>query len=427
MTTNQPSPSTDRARLFTIVFTVFLDLVGVGIANPIIAPLLLRPESGFLPASYSEDGRTLLLGALIAVFSIAGFFSGPLLGALSDRYGRKRLLLTSIALTFTGYLVFALGIYLKSVPLLFVSRTIYGIGGGNISVIQSAIADISDDRSRAKNFGLIGVAFGIGFIIGPALGGKLANPHTVSWFNFTTPFLAAALLSLINIALVIFRFRETLKTPVNRPVTLLTGLRNLGAAFGDPRLRMLFLGVFFYALGFNFYTQFFQVILIKVFDFNQTQIGRYFAYVGLWIALMQGTVVRRVANSFAPAQILRYSVAGLGFALWLFLLPRQSWQLFLVVPFMALFQGLTSPNSTALVSQSGNPQEQGRVLGINQSVLSAAFALPPVIAAYIDTINVYLPIVVAGTMVLIGWSFYLRFFRTAAPVSTLVANNSVVD
>ena len=423
------STSTNRLRLGTIIFTVFLDLVGVGIANPIIAPLLLRPESGFLPASYNDDQRTLLLGVLIAVFSIAGFFSGPLLGALSDRYGRKKLLLASIALSFTGYLIFALGIYLKSVPLLFVSRAIYGIGGGNISVIQSAIADISDEKSRAKNFGLIGVAFGVGFVIGPALGGELANPTVVSWFNFTTPFLAAALLSLINLTLVVFFFRETLRTPINRPgvdtsVTLLTGVRNLGEAFGDPRLRILFLGVFFYALGFNFYTQFFQVILIKVFDFDQTQIGRYFAYVGLWIAFMQGAVVRRVANTYGPAQILRYSVLGLGLALWLFLLPRESWQLYLVVPFMALFQGLTSPNATALVSQSGSAQEQGRTLGINQSVLSAAFALPPVIAAYIDTINVYLPIIVAGAMVLVGWGFFIRFFRGEAAIAS---NNPVVE
>ena len=417
-----PAPSsTNRLRLFTIIFTVFLDLVGVGIANPIIAPLLLRPESNFLPATYSEDQRTLLLGVLIAMFSIAGFFSGPLLGALSDRHGRKKVLLASLVLTLAGYLIFALGIYLKSVPLLFVSRTIYGIGGGNLSVIQSAIADISDDRSRTKNFGLIGVAFGIGFIIGPALGGELSNPNTVSWFNFTTPFLAAAGLSLLNIGLVIFTFRETLKTPVNHPVTMLTGVRNLSAAFGDTRLRILFLGVFFYALGFNFYTQFFQVILIKVFDFDQTHIGRYFAYVGLWVALMQGTVVRRVANKYAPAQILRYSVFGLGFALWLFLLPRESWQLYLVVPFMALFQGLTSPNTTALVSQSGSAQEQGRTLGINQSVLSAAFALPPIIAAYMDTINVYLPIVVAGAMVLIGWGFYMKFFRET-PVAVPTGN-----
>ena len=397
----------NRLSLGTIFFTVFLDLVGVGIANPIIAPLLLRPESHFLPDTYTDYGRTVLLGLLIAVFPLAGFFSGPLLGALSDRHGRKRVLVGSLGLTLAGYLVFALGIWQKNVPLLFVSRLIYGIGGGNLSVIQSAIADVSDETSRTKNFGLIGVAFGLGFVIGPALGGELANPNLVSWFNFTTPFLAAALLSLLNIGLVLLNFRETLRTPVRRPVTALTGFRNLADAFTSPALRVLFLGVFFYALGFNFYTQFFQVLLIKRFDYTQTQIGRYFAYVGVCVALMQGTVVRRVASRYSPRQILRVSVLGL--ALWLFLLPTQSWQLFLIVPVMALFQGLTSPNSTTLVSESAPPQEQGKILGINQSVLSAALALPPLVAPYIDAISIYLPIGVAGAMVLVGWSFYRRF------------------
>jgi len=120
----------------------------------------------------------------------------------------------------------------------------------------------------------------------------------VSWFNFTTPFLAAACLSVINIGPVIFNFRETLRERIDRPVTLLTGVKNLAEAFGDTRLRILFFGVFFHALGFNFYTQFFQVILIRNFGYDQTQIGRYFAYVGLWVALMQGTVVRVVANRF---------------------------------------------------------------------------------------------------------------------------------
>ena len=109
-----PASSADRLRLFTIIFPVFLDLVGVGIANPIIAPLLLRPESNFLSASYFENQRTLLLGVLIAGFSVAGFFSGPLLGALSDRHGRKKVLLASLVLTLAGYLVFALWLFLLS-------------------------------------------------------------------------------------------------------------------------------------------------------------------------------------------------------------------------------------------------------------------------------------------------------------------------
>ncbi|MBO0929942.1 MFS transporter [Fibrella aquatilis] len=404
----------NRLPLATIFLTVFIDVVGVGIATPTITPLLLRASSGFLPTAYSIDQRTILLGYLLASFSVAGFIGGPLLGALSDRYGRKPMLLFSLVLTITGYLIFAVGIQTQALWLLFLSRIVYGIGGGNIAIIQSAIADVSDVSSRTKNFGLIGVAFGIGFIIGPTLGGELSNPKTVSWFTFATPFYAAAGLAVVNLIMVLTTFRETLATPIMRPITALTGFRNVGQAFADPRLRVLFAGVFFYALGFNFYTQFFSVYLLKRFDFDQVHIGRYFGFVGLCIAIMQGLVVRRVASRYTPAQILRVSVLGLAVALWCFLLPQQSWQIFLVAPLMALFQGLTSPNATTLVSASAGAEGQGRTLGINQSVLSAAFALPPVIAGYLETISLTLPLVIAGAMVVVGWGFFLQFINREA-------------
>ncbi|MEZ0539349.1 MFS transporter [Fibrella arboris] len=400
-----------RLPLTTIFFTVFLDVVGVGIATPTITPLLLRADSGFLPGTYTIDERTILLGYLLASFSIAGFFGGPLLGALSDRYGRKPILLFSLLLTLSGYLIFALGIQTGSLPLLFLSRMVYGIGGGNIAIIQSAIADVSDAASRTKNYGLLGVAFGLGFIIGPTLGGELSNPETVAWFTFATPFYAAALLAVLNIVMVVLVFRETLAAPVRRPITPLTGFRNLAEAFTSRRMRILFAGVFFYTLGFSFYTQFFSVYLLKRFNYDQVQIGRYFGFVGLCIVIMQGLVVRRLSNTYSPQQILRGSVIGLAVVLWCFLLPQQSWQIFLVAPLMAFFQGLTSPNATALVSTSARADEQGKIMGINQSVLSAAFATPPIIAGYIETINLSLPLFMAGLMALFGWFFFVWFIR----------------
>ncbi|RYF70879.1 MAG: MFS transporter, partial [Cytophagaceae bacterium] len=220
------------------------------------------------------------------------------------------------------------------------------------------------------------------------------------------------LLAVLNITMVLFAFRETLATPILRPITPLTGFRNLAEAFTSRRLRILFAGVFFYTLGFSFYTQFFSVYLLKRFDFDQVHIGRYFGFVGLCIVVMQGLVVRRLSSIYTPQQILRVSVLGLAVALWCFLLPQQSWQIFLVAPLMALFQGLTSPNATSLVSISAGTEGQGKLMGINQSVLSAAFATPPIIAGYIETINLSLPLVMAGLMALLGWFFFIRFINS---------------
>lgn len=405
------SSTLPKLSLGTIFFTVFLDLVGVGIVLPVTVPLLLNPQSALLPTDFSEALRTIILGFLIASYPIASFFGGPILGSLSDKYGRKRMLLLSLAGTFAGYLVFALGIYEQSIYLLFLSRVIDGFTGGNISIVQSAIADISDDASKAKNFGLIGMAFGVGFIIGPFIGGKLSDPTLVSWFYYDTPFLFAAMLSLVNIMLVIRNFTETLEAPINRPINALTGIRNLKQAFTDPRISILFAAVFFYNLGFSFFTQFFQVFLVKRFSFNQSGIGDYFAFIGLCIALVQGLVVRRLAVRYTPKQILRYSLPLLSVTLFCVMLPQQSWQLYLVAPFIALFQGSSAPNTTSLVSQNALAGEQGKMLGINQSVLAMGLAIPPIIAGFIDTIDVRLPLIAASGSVFIGWTLMLRFLK----------------
>ena len=153
----------------------------------------------------------IMFGFLVAVFPIMQFFATPILGQLSDRYGRKPVLALSLAGTALGYALFAVGIILRNIPLLFVARALDGITGGNLSVAQAAIADVTSPQDRTKNFGMIGAAFGVGFIIGPFLGGVLADPSVVSWFNAATPFWFAAILASANTAQVLFQFDETNK------------------------------------------------------------------------------------------------------------------------------------------------------------------------------------------------------------------------
>ena len=139
---------------------------------------------------------------------MAQFFGAPILGAMSDRFGRKKILILSLVGTCIGYLFFGAGIAAASLITLFISRAIDGFTGGNISIALSAIADISDPKEKAKNFGLIGMAFGLGFILGPYIGGKLADPSVVGWFTHSTPFWFAAALTFLNIILVTFRSEE---------------------------------------------------------------------------------------------------------------------------------------------------------------------------------------------------------------------------
>ena len=202
-----------RHPIWIIIFTILIDTLGIGILGPILPQLLGNPGVAALPARQGRRRGSgyIMFGFLVAVFPVMQFFATPILGQLSDRYGRKPVLALSLAGTALGYALFALGIVLKNIPLLFVARALDGITGGNLSVAQAAIADVTSPQDARRISGMIGAAFGVGFIIGPFLGGVLADPSVVSWFNAATPFWFAAMLASANTAQVLFQFDETNK------------------------------------------------------------------------------------------------------------------------------------------------------------------------------------------------------------------------
>ncbi|HSD12193.1 MAG TPA: MFS transporter, partial [Patescibacteria group bacterium] len=383
-----------------VIFTVFIDLLGFGIVIPILAPLFLDRGIGILPPETPFGTRTAVLGALISIFSIMQFFGAPVFGALSDRFGRKPMLLLALAGTFVGYLCFAWGITVRHLGLLFFGRALDGFMGGSISIANSAIADVSDAASKPRNFGLVGMAFGLGFILGPFIGGKLGDPSVVPWFTYATPFWFAAGLTMVNILLVAARFTETNANRRHTPVSAFTGFRNLAKAFRMKNLRTLLLTVFLLGFGFNFFTQFFQVFMVEKFHYAQSQIGDIFAYIGLWVVFTQGALTGRLAKRHPPARILEYSMLALGLALPLLLLPRRPSVLYAILPLIAISNGLTMPNTTSLVSGAAGPESQGEVMGLQQSIQAVAQAAPPLISGFIVALHVNLPIMISSLSVL---------------------------
>ena len=257
----------NRRDLAIIAFTAFLNFTGLTLAIPIFTPLCLDQTGGIIALGTSIPVRTTILGLLLGIFPLCQFFTSPLLGALSDRLGRKKILLFAIAGTCAGYIIMAVSILAESLPLAFLSRIITGGFSGSLAVTQSAIADLSDENSRAKNFGLLGAAFGTSLFIGPALGGFLSDPTINARFNFATPFWLASFLTAVNFLQVAWQFCETLPPEKRRHVDfhLLVGPINIIKAFKTTAYRRMFLVVFALSFGFNFFTQFFQVYLIDQF------------------------------------------------------------------------------------------------------------------------------------------------------------------
>lgn len=397
-----------RKVLLPLFFTVFLDLLGGGLAIPIMPDLLLEPTSGVLPFEMDRETRTLLFGFLGGAFFLAQFLGAPILGAISDRDGRKKVLLMSLAGTLVGYLLFALGIYIHNIYLLFFSRFVAGFMGGNISVALSAISDVSDESNKTRNFGLVGAAFGLGFIFGPFLGGKLADSHTVSWFNMMTPFLVAAILTGINMLLVVINLPETLKERRERKVTIFTGIENIVNAFQHANLRTTFMTVFFITFGFSLFTQFFSIFLKKQFQMDMSEIGMLFGYIGLWSVIAQGAVLRPLSKRFSSIQILKVSLFSIAILMIVIILPPNPTYYYFIIPFVAISQGMTQPNINTIITNQAPANEQGQILGINQSVQSLAMAVPPMMAGFLSNIDVHLPNIAASVCMFIGWA--LLFF-----------------
>jgi len=386
-------------------------MVGIGIVIPVLASLFIN---GSILTGSSFATKTLILGLLIAVYPLAQFFGAPILGALSDKHGRKKILLVSLIGTFIGYVLFAIGIITNSLWVLFLSRLIDGFTGGNISVAIAAISDISDEKDKVKRFGLVGMAFGLGVIVGPVIGGILSDSEHVSWFNYALPFWFAAFLTLVNIVHLLLLFDETLLIRKKAKISLLTGIKNIKKAFNIKMLRNVFLFSLFLGIGFSFFTQFFQVFLIEKFDFSESGIGTFFAFMGLCIAITQGLIVRPLSKKFKPAQILTWTPLLLAIAIFAMILPGKYMGVYLIVPFIAITNGLTLPNTSALISSKASKEDQGEIFGINQSFQSLSMAIPAILAGIVAGFNFRLPIIIGSLFILFAWFIFLFFVKKDA-------------
>ncbi len=414
--TKKPVNLSKRA-LPIVLFTVFLDVLGVGILMPILPQMVFRV---FLPAGFSYNGALITLGWLVGIYPLMQFIATPILGQLSDRYGRKPILGFSLAGTAVGYAVFAIAIITKNIPLLFLSRAFDGITGGNISVARAVIADVSKPEERTKNFGLIGAAFGVGFVMGPYIGARLASPnvsffglfHTPGWFSAATPFWFAAILAAVNAILVLAILPET-HQHIDKKLKMIwsKSLQNIRKAAAAPGLRVVFTSEFLFYGGFTFFTTFFQILLIQKLHFTQSNVGDFFAYIGIWIAITQGAITPLLAKRFKNYQVLRFTFFGMGLVLFSMLWPTNTSQLLLVTPFIAMFVGLTMANTSALVSLSAGPEMQGEILGIDASVQALAQAIPAIISGYIATMGINMPVIVGGVIVMLAGVIFVVFYK----------------
>lgn len=366
-----------RSPLLVIFVTVFIDLVGFGIVIPVL-PFYVEGSR------FHASPRA--VGLLFASYSIMQLIFTPILGRMSDKYGRRPILFFSLLGTSLGF--FILG-FATTLWMLFAGRIIDGITGGNISTAQAYIADVTTEENRAKGMGLIGAAFGLGFIFGPAIGGILSkwdlNVAGLHVPGIAVPFLFAGLLSLANATLLYFVLPETVTPDHPARASAATGRwSQLFKAMHQSRLATVLAVYFLFIVAFSIMTSSFGLFTLYRFGFDAHDTGWIFAFVGVIGAIVQGGLIGRLVKKFGEPPLV---IAGaLLFALSLVLIPLTGQHtgtvaLLALGALFAIGNGLATPSLTSLASKSASAGEQGGVLGVTQSVASLARAVGPLISA----------------------------------------------
>ncbi|HYJ45032.1 MAG TPA: MFS transporter [Pyrinomonadaceae bacterium] len=356
-----------RSPLLVIFITVFIDLVGFGIVIPVLP---------FYVEGTKFNASPRMVGLLFASYSVMQLIFTPVLGRLSDKYGRRPVLLVSLLGTALGFLILG---FATTLWMLFLGRIIDGISGGNISTAQAYIADVTTPENRAKGMGMIGAAFGLGFTLGPAIGGILSK------WGISVPFIFAGCLALANAVLLYFTLPETVTSDHPARASAATGRwSQLFGSLKQRRLTFVLAIYFLFVTAFSIMTTSFALFTMYRFGYDASHNGYLFMYVGILGVIIQGGLIGRLTKTFGELPLI--ITGALLFSGSLFLIPLVGPGSGLVAllgvgGLFAVGNSLATPTLTALASKSVGRGEQGGVLGVTQSVASLARATGPLIQA----------------------------------------------
>ncbi|MEJ5202108.1 MAG: MFS transporter [Anaerolineales bacterium] len=404
-----------NSRLLTIFIIVFVDLLGFSLILPL------------LPYYAEAYGATpLLIGLLVASYAAAQLIGAPLLGRLSDRYGRRPVLLFSVAGTWVGFLLLAfaapLGNLLAAViapqftstwilGILFLSRVLDGLTGGNITVAQAYITDVTDEKNRAKGLGLIGAAFGLGFIAGPAIGGFLSQ------WGYHVPALAASTISLLNLIAIFFFLSESL-THERRQAALLRKrppftLKALAQALNRPLVGPLLHVRFFYGMAFAMFQTIFSLYCQAIGLSSQTT-GYLLAYVGLLSVIVQGGLIGVLTRRFRENWLIISGLWLMAASLVAWAFTSELWQLIVIMIPVALSGGVLNTVLQSAISKSVKHEEVGGVLGIAASLESATRVIAPSMGSFLlQALGIWAPGIFSA--VLMAWAVTFAYRRIILP------------
>jgi MFS transporter, DHA1 family, tetracycline resistance protein len=362
------SRSNRQASLFFIFATVAIDSIGLGIVLPVLPDVIRR---------FIQDEATVSVtyGYFVALYALMQFLSSPLLGKLSDKWGRRPILLCSLFGAAVDYLFMA---FAPTLPLLFLGRMISGVSGASFTVAGAYIADISNDENRSKNFGMIGAGFGLGFIVGPAIGGFLAS------YGAHYAFIVAAIFNFLNFLFGLFILPESL-APENRREFGMKDLNPflaLKSVFAIPSIFLLVWIHILLQLAGQTHPSIWTLYTEHRFQWTPAQVGMSFAAVGVLSAFSQGYLTGAVVKKFGERKVLWFGVLGEAICFTLFGLATNGAHLYIIL-FISSFFWVSAPALQSLTSREVAPSAQGELQGSLMGLTSLTAIINPILMTWL--------------------------------------------
>lgn len=393
--------SQTRKILIPYSIVILFAYIGFSLPLPILPEMFLNPEHSIIVGATLKK-KMILLGLVMASFPLGQFFGSPFLGRLSDRYGRKKIVLLSLAGTTIGYLITALAVSFSSILGMFFGLAFCGFCEGNVTIAQSVVADLTEKEElqteKAVHFGWINIFISLGFIIGPLMGGQLADPTVVSWFTYATPFWVAACMTVIGMGIIYWNSKETLK---RKPEGEWQFFSAMWSGLKRPKLKGFYVANFFLALAYFAFFRFFPVFLERQFHFTPSQLSYVMVYDSLAIAAGVIWLIPFLSKRLKPIESLCLFAFLLAITFIVCLIPKSPYALLITLPFLGFCLAVVITNGSLLISNTASHLFQGQAMGTLTSVQVLAEIFTGLAGGPLAALTMTLPLYIGAAMAVV--------------------------
>jgi MFS family permease len=407
-------------RILPLYVVVFVGFLGYSLMIATFTPMILQNDNGMLAAGSSLTERSIVLGALLALYPLGQFLGSPILGALSDRHGRRPILIASLCTTTILYIGIAIALALQNLLLLMLACFLAGLSESNIVLAQSAIADTAPRADRNRLFGYIYLSASLAYVVGPLGGGQLADHSLVSWFSYATPYWVVTVLLAGTSVAVVGLFKET-HQGTGEKGHYLESFTNLARVITDGRLRPLYLVNFVLYLSIFGFFRVYPMYLVDEFHMGVGQVSEYVAFVAVPIVIANLWLVGALSRHARPRTMVLYSALAMGVLMAVIVIPRSTAALWFTLGSTALALAICLPSCAAMLSLAADDQEQGRAMGNNQSMQVGAESVSGLAGGALAAALITLPLLVFAGVAVAGGLMLGNLTRRAPAAPALPA------